>query len=43
MGNTLIGEYAINLSTLYKNANHEYYNVWLCLTNPDVEDDEGGS
>ncbi len=38
--NDLIGKYAINLSTLYKNANHEYYNVWLCLTNPDEEGNE---
>lgn len=38
-GNDLIGEYAINLSTLYKNANHEYYNVWLCLTNPEEEEE----
>lgn len=38
--NDLIGKYAINLSTLYKNANHEYYNVWLCLTNPDFEGNE---
>lgn len=38
-GNDLIGEYAINLSTLYKNANHEYYNVWLCLTNPEFDED----
>jgi hypothetical protein len=38
-GNDLIGEYSINLSTLYKNANHEYYNVWLCLTNPDEEEE----
>ena len=35
--NELIGKYAINLSTLYKNANHEYYNVWLCLSNPEEE------
>lgn len=38
--NDLIGKYAINLSTLYKNANHEYYNVWLCLTNPDYEGED---
>eukprot|EP00340_Litonotus_pictus_P001829 CAMPEP_0170518970 /NCGR_PEP_ID=MMETSP0209-20121228/4535_1 /TAXON_ID=665100 ORGANISM="Litonotus pictus, Strain P1" /NCGR_SAMPLE_ID=MMETSP0209 /ASSEMBLY_ACC=CAM_ASM_000301 /LENGTH=1038 /DNA_ID=CAMNT_0010804725 /DNA_START=78 /DNA_END=3193 /DNA_ORIENTATION=+ len=40
LGNPLIGEYAINLNTLYKNANHEYYNVWLCLTNPEEDDGE---
>lgn len=37
--NDLIGNYAINLSTLYKNPNHEYFNMWLCLSNPDLEDD----
>lgn len=42
-GNDNIGEYAINLSTLYKNANHEYFNVWLCLTNPDEDDDSGNA
>jgi hypothetical protein len=37
-GNDLIGKYAIGLSTLYKNANHEFFNVWLTLSNPEDPD-----
>jgi hypothetical protein len=42
MGNSLIGRYSIGLSTLYKNANHEFYNVWLTLSSPDDPDDAQG-
>ena len=38
--NSLIGKFSIGLSTLYKNANHEYFNVWLVLSNPDEDPDE---
>lgn len=41
-GNSLIGRYAINLSTLYKNANHEFFNSWLTLSNPDDPDEAQG-
>lgn len=39
-GNALIGSFSINLSTLYKNANHEYFNAWLVLQNPDEDPDD---
>jgi hypothetical protein len=38
--NDLIGSFSVNLSTLYKNANHEYFNVWLVLSNPNEDPDE---
>ncbi len=41
-GNSLIGNYSIGLSTLYKNANHEYYNVWLTLSNPEYPEEAQG-
>ena len=41
-GNSLIGTYAIGLFTLYKNANHEFYNCWLTLTNPDFPNEAQG-
>jgi len=41
-GNSLIGNYSIGLSTLYKNANHEYFNVWLSLTNPEYPQEVQG-
>ena len=40
--NDLIGRYSINLSTLYSNANHEYFNVWLTLSSPEDSDDSQG-
>ena len=39
-GNDLIGRYSVGLGTLYKNANHEYFNVWLVLSNPDEDPDD---
>ena len=27
--NELIGQYTINLSTLYNNLNHEFYRTWI--------------
>jgi len=41
-GNDLIGGYSIGLSTLYKNTNHEYFNVWLTLSNPEFPDEAQG-
>lgn len=41
-GNSLIGSYSIGLSTLYKNANHEYFNVWLSLSNPEFPEEAQG-
>lgn len=41
-GNSLVGNYSIGLSTLYKNANHEYYNVWLTLSNPEYPEEAQG-
>jgi hypothetical protein len=41
-GNSLIGNYSIGLSTLYKNANHEYFNVWLSLSNPEFPEEIQG-
>ena len=41
-GNSLIGTYAIGLFTLYRNSNHEFYNSWLTLTNPDFENEAQG-
>jgi len=38
--NDLIGQFSVGLSTLYNNSNHEYYQVWLILLNPDEEPDE---
>ena len=38
--NDLIGLYQIGLSTLYKNANHEFYNMWLVLYNQDEDPEE---
>lgn len=35
MGNDLIGLYSIGLHTLYRNANHEFWNCWLTLNSPD--------
>jgi len=35
MGNDLIGLYSIGLHTLYRNANHEFFNMWLTLTSPE--------
>ncbi len=40
--NSLIGTYAIGLYTLYKNANHEFYNCWLTLTSPEFETEAQG-
>ena len=42
VGNSLIGCYSVGLSTLYKNANHEYYNVWLTLSNPEYPEESQG-
>jgi hypothetical protein len=42
LGNELIGKYSIGLSTLYKDANHEYFNVWLTLASPDDPDESQG-
>lgn len=33
--NTLVGSYSVGLSTLYKSMNHEFYNTWLPLSNPE--------
>jgi C2 domain len=33
--NDLIGSTSIGLGTLYKNMNHEFYNIWLPITFPD--------
>lgn len=41
-GNDLIGKFAINLSTLYKNKNHEYFNAWLVLVNEQSPNDPQG-
>ena len=38
--NDLIGLYSIGLSTLYKNANHEFYNMWVVLFNQDEDPEE---
>ena len=38
--NDLIGLYSLGLSTLYKNANHEFYNMWLVLYNQDEDPEE---
>ena len=38
--NDLIGLYSIGLSTLYKNANHEFYNMWVVLYNQDEDPEE---
>jgi len=40
--NSLIGNYSIGLSTLYKNPGHEYYNVWLTLSNPEFPEEAQG-
>jgi Ca2+-dependent lipid-binding protein len=42
LGNSLIGTYAVGLFTLYRNANHEFYNVWLTLTCPEFPNDAQG-
>ena len=31
----LVGKYSIGLSTMYRNANHEYFRTWIQLINPD--------
>ena len=38
--NDLIGLYSLGLSTLYKNANHEFYNMWVVLYNQDEDPEE---
>lgn len=40
LSNDLIGLYSIGLSTLYKNANHEFYNMWVVLYNQDEDPEE---
>ena len=35
MPNELIGTYSIGLSTMHRSANHEFYKVWLRLSNPE--------
>lgn len=35
LGNDLIGIYSVGLHTLYRNANHEFFNCWLTLTSPE--------
>lgn len=34
-GNTLIGEYSIGLSTLFRSPNHEIYKQWVRLQKKD--------
>lgn len=33
--NELIGQYTINLATLYNNLNHEFYKTWIGLFHKD--------
>lgn len=33
--NDLLGSYSIGLSTMYRHANHEFYKVWLRLSEKD--------
>ena len=40
--NELIGMYSVGLSTLYRNAGHEFYQVWLTLTSPKSADKSQG-
>ena len=35
--NEIIGQYSIGLSTMYRNANHEYYRTWVQLVDPAVD------
>lgn len=42
LGNSLIGTYAVGLFTLYRNANHEFYNCWLTLTSPELPNEAQG-
>ena len=40
MSNRLIGQFSIGLSTLHKQRNHEIFQAWLTLLNPDVSANE---
>jgi hypothetical protein len=40
--NRLIGGYSIGLSTLHRNSNHEFYNIWLTLLHPDFGSEPRG-
>lgn len=40
--NRMIGGYSIGLSTLHRNSNHEFYNIWLTLLHPDCGSEPRG-
>jgi hypothetical protein len=40
--NELIGTFSVGLSTLHRNSNHEFYNVWLTLLHPDLGSEPRG-
>jgi len=40
MSNRLIGQFSIGLSTLHKQRNHEIFQAWLTLLNPEVSANE---
>lgn len=33
--NTLIGGFSLGLSTIYRNSNHEFFNIWMTLLHPE--------
>ena len=42
MPNDLIGSYSIGLSTLHRNNNHEFFNMWITLLHSDFGSEPQG-
>lgn len=42
LNNELVGEFAIGLSTIHRNSNHEFFNVWVSLMNPEYGSEPRG-